>query len=456
MKQTGKFHFIAIGGSVMHNLAIALKQAGHHVTGSDDELTDPSRSALAQHGLLPPVKGWQPDILDSSYTAVVVGMHAKANNPELVKALHLGLKLYSFPEFIFEHSRDKQRIVVAGSHGKTTITAIILHVLAFHQRYFDYVIGARVAGLENAVKLSDAPLIVIEGDEYLSSPIDPTPKFLKYQHHIGVISGISWDHVNVFSTEEEYIRQFDLFADATPKGGIIVYCETDPVATLVCKKERPDVLYVPYKAHPHTQEGGREFLISSNKERLPLKIFGKHNLQNISAAREVLKKIGITNEQFDQAISSFNGAAGRLEKIFESNGVVIFKDFAHAPSKVKATTEAVKELYPQRELVACVELHTYSSLTKKFLPQYKGTLKSANHAFVYFNPDKVKAKGLEAFTEADVKQGFGSGNVEVFTDTAQLTQRLSGMAWKNRNLLAMSSGTFNGLDFARLAGDLEA
>ncbi|MFZ5971757.1 MAG: UDP-N-acetylmuramate--L-alanine ligase [Bacteroidota bacterium] len=450
------YHFIAIGGSVMHNLAIALKQLGHNVTGSDDEIHDPSRSKLLKHNLLPDKEGWFPEKISRNLHAVILGMHARPDNPELLKAKELDIPIYSFPDFIYSHSKDKQRVVVAGSHGKTTITAIIIHVLNFHQRKFDYVIGAQVGNLENTVKLSDAPLIIIEGDEYLASPLDPTPKFLKYQHHIGVISGIAWDHANVFPTEDEYIRQFDVFADATPKGGILVYCETDPVATVLCNKERADVLYVPYKTHAHAVENGREILITTNKERLPINIFGKHNLQNISAAKEVLKKIGITPDQFYKAIPSFMGAAGRLQKIRETHNMVFFKDYAHAPSKVRATTEAVRELYPQRELVACLELHTFSSLSKKFLPQYKNTLKASTQAVVYFNPRKVKDKHLEPFTEGDVKAAFANPHMEVFTDIEKLRGYLQAQSWHNKNLLMMSSGTFNGTDMAALANALNA
>ncbi|NBP68308.1 MAG: peptidoglycan synthetase, partial [Cytophagia bacterium] len=296
-----KIHFIAIGGSVMHNLAIALKESGHTITGSDDEIYEPSRSFLKQQGLLPDYDGWNPSILDRSYDAVILGMHAKKDNPELLKAQELGLKIYSFPEYIFEQSKDKQRIVVAGSHGKTTTTALITHVLNYHKRKFDYVIGARVEGLTNTVKLSDAPIIIIEGDEYLSSALDLTPKFLRYQHHIGIITGIAWDHANVFPTEDDYVKQFDLFGDQTPKGGMLIYCEQDSMSMMIGKKERHDVLTIPYKTHPHSEDNHQSFL-TNGKDRYPIKIFGTHNLQNISAAKELLKKIGITAEMFFEAV----------------------------------------------------------------------------------------------------------------------------------------------------------
>jgi UDP-N-acetylmuramate: L-alanyl-gamma-D-glutamyl-meso-diaminopimelate ligase len=435
----------------MHNLAIALKQAGHKVTGSDDEIFEPSRSTLKNHGLLPEADGWNPDAITPSIDVVILGMHAKADNPELLKAQQLGLTIYSFPDYIYNHSIDKQRIVIAGSHGKTTITAIVVHVLNYFKRSFDYVIGARIRGIENTVKLTaNAPIIIIEGDEYLCSAIDATPKFLKYRHHIGLISGVAWDHANVFHTEEEYMRQFDKFADQTPKSGILVFCENDPMVSVIGNKQRADVLNVPYKTHPHAVEHGQEYL-TIGKERVPIRIFGSHNLQNISGAKELLKKIGISNEQFYEAITSFEGAAGRLEKIRENNFTTIFKDFAHAPSKVKASVKAVKEMYPHRETVGCVELHTYSSLTKDFLPQYKDTLKGLNTAIVFYNPEKLKLKSLPPITNDDIKTAFGSHALQIFSDSNALENFLISQSWKNKNLLLMSSGNLNGMHLETLA-----
>jgi UDP-N-acetylmuramate: L-alanyl-gamma-D-glutamyl-meso-diaminopimelate ligase len=449
-------HFIAIGGSVMHNLAIALKEAGHTVSGSDDEIIEPSRSTLSKHGLLPAKDGWQPDLLTKEIDSVILGMHASKDNPELIKAQSLGLKILSFPEYIFEQSKEKQRVVIAGSHGKTTITAIIIHVLTHCKRKFDYAIGARVRGIENTVKLSDAPVIIIEGDEYLSSAIDPTPKFLKYQHHVGLISGIAWDHANVFPTEDDYVKQFDLFADQTPKSGILVYCEQDSMALIIGKKERGDAIEIGYKSHSHTSDANGQFYLTNGKEKYPIKIFGSHNYQNIAGAREILKRIGVTDEQFFQAIQTFQGASGRLEVLKENTLTTVYKDFAHAPSKVKATVKAVKEIYPARELLACVELHTYSSLNKKFLPQYKDSLKNAQIPVVYFNPEKVKAKNLDPISESDIKSAFANQNIRVFTDSAQLQQFVLEQNWKNKNLLMMSSGNFGGIDMSNIAETIVA
>ncbi|MDQ2657592.1 MAG: Mur ligase family protein [Bacteroidota bacterium] len=456
--QQGKqrVHFIAIAGSVMHNLAISLKRAGHEVTGSDDEVYEPARTALETHGILPEKEGWYPEKLSSAIDVVMLGMHASKSNPELLRAQELGLKIYSFPDYIYEQSKDKQRIVIAGSHGKTTITAMIIHVLAACNRKFDYVIGARVRGIEQTVKLSDAPFIVIEGDEYLSSALDPTPKFLRYHHHIGLISGIAWDHANVFQTEEEYVKQFDLFADQTPKGGTLIYCEQDSMTLMIGKKERTDVQAISYKSHPHTSENPGSFSLVFNKEKYPVKIFGSHNFQNINGAKEVLKKIGVTNEQFYSAIVTFQGAAGRLEKLSENGSVTVYKDFAHAPSKVTATVKAVKEIYPSRDLVACVELHTYSSLNKKFLPQYKDSLKNAQVPVVYFNPEKARQKKLEPITASDIRSAFANPRIEVFDDAGKLQEFLLAQKWQDKNLLMMSSGNFGGIDLRHLSDQVAA
>lgn len=452
-----KIHFIAIGGSVMHNLAIALKEAGHTITGSDDEVFGPSRIALVKHGILPEKEGWFPEKLNAQTDIVMLGMHASKDNPELLKAQELGLKIYSFPEYIYEQSKDKHRIVIAGSHGKTTTTAIIIHVLNHCKRNFDYVIGARVKGIENTVKLSDdAPIIIIEGDEYLSSALDPTPKFLRYQHHIGLITGIAWDHANVFPSEDEYVKQFDLFADQTPKSGILIYCEQDPMALIIGKKERHDVTQVTYKSHPHTSDNNLHFYLTDGKEKHQIKIFGSHNYQNISGAREVLKKLAITNEQFFEAMASFEGASGRLEIVKNTPSVTVYKDFAHAPSKVKATVKAVKEIYPARDLVACVELHTFSSLNKKFIPQYKDSLKNAQIPVVYFNPEKVSSKKLEPLTVTDIKAAFANPALTVFDDVEKFKKFLLEQTWENKNLLMMSSGNFGGIDIKELADKILA
>lgn len=448
-----RIHFIAIGGSVMHDLAIHLAKKGLQVSGSDDEIYDPAKSALAQYHLLPKQIGWFPEKITRDLDAIILGMHARADNPELKRAQELGIKVYSYPEYIYEQSKDKQRIVIAGSHGKTTITSIILHVLKFLNREFDYVIGAKIAALDGMVKLSDAPIIVIEGDEYLSSPIDQTPKFLKYHHHIGLISGIAWDHYNVFPTMEDYVRQFDLFADSSPKGGSLIYCEEDDLTAVVGNKERTDVNRIEYRAHPHKLQDGVTYLITEGEE-VPVKLFGYHNMQNISGALQVCRRVGVLEQDFYQAVQSFSGASKRLELVVKNSSTAIYKDFAHAPSKLQATTRAVKQQFPDRALVACMELHTYSSLNKNFIGQYQDALKDADTAIVYYNPEVSKHKKLEVLSESDVKNAFNQPDLLVFNDNQKLLSYLKSLEWKGKNLLMMSSGTFGGINLDTIGREI--
>ena len=451
---TQKVHFIAIGGSAMHNLALALHSKGFIISGSDDEIFEPSKTRLAKAGILPESLGWYPEKVTTELDAIILGMHAKADNPELLKAQALGLKIYSYPEYIYQQSIDKQRIVIAGSHGKTTITSIILHVLKYHHRSFDYMVGALIEGFDTMVKLTDdAPLIILEGDEYLSSPIDKTPKFLHYHHHIGLISGIAWDHINVYPTFDEYVNQFESFAEASPKGSFLIYSDNDDFAAYICKKERDDVSSIEYPAHKNEIIDGITYLIT-DFGKIPLQIFGKHNMRNISGAKVVCNKIGITDEMFYQAIRSFKGAANRLEVLNKNYSTVVFKDFAHAPSKVKATTNAVKKQYERKNLVAVLELHTFSSLTKEFLSQYKDTFKAADVPIVYFSPETVKHKKLEDISEKDIITSFNNKDLKVFTDSQKLSNYLLSLDWNNKNLLLMSSGNFGGLDIKKLAKEI--
>ena len=449
--KSNKVHFIAIGGSVMHGLAIALHQRGYQVTGSDDQIFGLSRTNLAQYGLLPQ-PGWDETKVTDDLDAVILGMHALSDNPELAKARDLGLKIYSYPTYIMDQCLDKQRIVIAGSHGKTSITAIIIHVLQYLNRNFDYLIGSKVAGFDNLIRLSDAPVIVIEGDEYLSSAIDKTPKFLQYQHHIGLISGIAWDHMNVFPTEENYVRQFDQFADSIPKGGSIVFCEEDAMASVIGNKERADVNRFEYKTHPHHVRDGKTYLITGNGDVL-LGVFGSHNMQNIAGAKEVLTRLSVTDEEFYEAIASFRGAARRLELVGENHATTVYKDFAHAPSKARATIKALKE-QSKRELVACLELHTYSSLNKDFLPQYNGKLNDADYPIVYYNPKTLASKKLPELNEENIKEAFNHKSLEVFTDKDKLISYLKNINWRNKNLVMMSSGDFGGINLQELGKEI--
>ncbi len=448
-------HFIAIGGGAMHQLAIALKNNGNQVSGSDDEIFEPSRSKLQAAGLLPEKEGWFPERIHAGIDLVVLGMHAKTDNPELIKAKESGIKILSYPELIYEHSRNKQRIVIAGSHGKTTTTAMIMHVLKYCGRKFDYLVGALVPGFENTVRLTDeAPVIVVEGDEYFSSPDQLIPKFLFYQHHIGLVTGIAWDHINVFPSEHSYVRQFDHFADATPKAGILVYNDEDALTCVICKKEREDVTVLEYGTPKYNVRNGQSFLINADGKEIPVKFFGVHNLSNANGARTLLTKLGIHDDQFYEAIQSFEGASNRLEKIGDTNKLIIFRDFAHAPSKVEASVKAVKAQYPDKKVHAVLELHTFSSLNKDFIHTYQQTLQAADEAIVYFNPEVVRHKNLDPISEDELKNAFGNPFLKVFTNSSEMFAALGTNSYNNDVLLLMSSGNFNGTDISNFASNL--
>jgi len=452
-----KIHFISIGGSVMHNLAIELHLKGFLISGSDDEIYEPSASRLAKYDLLPAVTGWFPEKITPDLEAVILGMHARQDNPELAKSRELGIKVYSYPEYIFEQSQHKQRVVIAGSHGKTTITSMILHVLNYNNRIFNYLVGAQIEGFDNMVKLSEsAPLIIIEGDEYFTSPLDPTPKFMHYQPHIALISGIAWDHYNVFPTWESYVKQFELLADSLPKAGAIIFDETDDMLDVIGRKERPDVVSTSYNAHPYKVADGKTILVTAELGEVPVLVFGNHNMKNISGARAVCERLGITDEEFYAAIGSFKGASKRLELLGSKNTVNIYRDFAHAPSKVEATTAALKEQFPERTLIACAELHTFSSLNKTFLKQYRRKLNAADVAVVYYNPQTVEHKRLEPITEEEIRLAFKRGDLKVFTDSTELSEFLKSLKWENANLLMMSSGTFGDTDLKKLSEEILA
>lgn len=449
-----KVHFIAIGGSAMHNLAIALHKKGVLVSGSDDEIFDPAKGRLARYGLLPAEEGWHPEKLDHSFDAVILGMHARADNPELLCAQKLGLKIFSYPEYLYEQAKNKKRVVIGGSHGKTTITAMILHVLQHHGVDCDYMVGAQLEGFEVMVKLSEsARIMVFEGDEYLTSPIDRRPKFHLYMPDIALISGIAWDHINVFPTFDNYVEQFRIFAAMVPATGVLIYCEEDKEVKKVAESVSEKMRIVPYALPPFKVINGNTTIFHNGKET-PLMIFGKHNLQNMNGARLVCNELGISDDQFYIAIQDFKGAAKRLELVDRNDSTAVYKDFAHSPSKLKATTLAVKEQFPERKLVACMELHTFSSLTKEFLQQYRGAMDEADVAIVFFSPHAIALKRLPAITEEMVLEAFGNENIRVYTDSEAMRKDLTTMNWQDANLLMMSSGTFNGIDFAQLAKEV--
>ena len=446
--QQVKIHLIAIGGSVMHNMALAMKNKGYIVTGSDDEINEPSRSRLQKQGLLPESMGWFPDKLDKSYDAVILGMHARVDNPELIRAQELGLKIFSYPEYMYEQTKDKIRVVVGGSHGKTTITSMILHVLKHAEKDFDYLVGAQLQGFDTMVKLTqEAPIAVFEGDEYLASPIDRRPKFHLYKPHIAIISGIAWDHINVFPTYANYVEQFEKFIHIIEPKGSLVYCTADT------EKTEASITKMPYNVPENSIENGITYLIQNGK-KIPLKIFGDHNLMNLNGARLVCEKLGINAETFYEAIQSFTGAAKRLEPVKQTPDFVFYKDFAHSPSKLKATIEAMKKQYPSRPLIACMELHTFSSLNENFLKEYKGCMRHADDAIVYFNPHTIEHKKLKPITIEQVKESFNDSKLKVFTESKQVTDYLKSVNWKGKNLLMMTSGNFDGVDFVKLGNEL--
>ncbi|MDR2511452.1 MAG: Mur ligase domain-containing protein [Bacteroidales bacterium] len=455
------YHFIAIGGAAMHNLAIAIQLAGNKVTGSDDEIFDPAKSHLEKYGLLPEKIGWFPENITKEIDTVILGMHARKDNHELLKAQELGLKINSYPEFLYQQSKEKIRVVIGGSHGKTTTTAMILHVLEKQNRKFDYMVGAQLDGFEVMVKISeDADVMVIEGDEYLTSPIDLRPKFHVYCPTIAVINGIAWDHINVFPTFKNYIEQFRIFADKIVPNGTLAYYNYQndfffPNESLkfdkgnqeiikIAENARADIKKNPYSVPKYKIENGITVILHNGKEYL-LSVFGRHNLQNVAAARVVCKKLGIADEEFFTAITSFKGASKRLELFHKTENFAVFKDFAHSPSKLKATISAVAEQYPERELVACLELHTFSSLTKEFLKEYKNTMDEADVAIVYFNPHTIAHKKLPPVTTDMVKNAFGRSDLLVFSDSKALEHHLKSLKKHQLNLLMMSSGNFDGI-----------
>jgi len=431
----------------MHNLAIALHQKGYEVSGSDDTIHDPSKSRLEKYGLLPKTFGWFPEKISNNLDVIILGMHAKIDNPELLKAQELGLKIYSYPEFLFEQSKDKTRVVIGGSHGKTTITSMILHVLNYHEREVDYMVGAQLDGFETMVHLTtDNEFIVLEGDEYLSSPIDMRPKFHLYKPNIALLSGIAWDHINVFPTFENYKEQFSIFTDSLTNGGSMVYNEEDENVVAVVENSTNHIKKYPYRTPDHFIDNGITYLETTSGD-LPLEIFGKHNLQNLAGAKWICQHMGIDEDDFYEAIASFKGASKRLEKIAENNSTVIFKDFAHSPSKVSATTKAVKEQYSDRTVFACLELHTYSSLNTEFLEQYKGALDYADKAVVFFSPHAVKIKKLDEVSEAQIANAFQRDDLIIYTNPQEFKDFLFSQNLDKTALVLMSSGNYGGLDF---------
>ena len=449
-----KYHFIAIGGSAMHSLAIALKENGHQVTGSDDAIFDPSLTQLQKAELCPEQMGWSPEKINKNLDAVIVGMHAKKDNPELLAAQKMGVPLFSYPELIAHYARNKTRVVIAGSHGKTTITAMVLHVLNYHQKSVDYMIGAQLEGFENSVFLSENnEFIILEGDEYLSSPIDLRPKFHHYKPQITLISGIAWDHVNVFKTQADYNRQFEIFIESITAGGVLVFNEEDDTLQKMAGDAQNTIRKEPYSIVDYTISEGVTYL-ETDEGPIPLAIFGKHNLSNLSGAKWICQLMGVDEDDFYQAISSFKGASKRLERLANGKTSYLFKDFAHAPSKVKATTLAVKEQFPDSKLVACLELHTYSSLDPSFIVHYRNSLEKADLSIVFYDPEALKIKNRPPISPEEIVVAFDLPELRVFTEPQKLKDHLLELDYHQKVLLMMSSGNYVGLDWEALKSKL--
>ena len=445
-----RVHFIAIGGAAMHNLAIALKVKKYHITGSDDIINDPSKSRLKSYNLYPNDLGWFEDRITNDIDAIVLGMHAKIDNPELLKAKELNLKIYSYPEFIYEQCKLKTRVVIGGSHGKTTITSMILHVTNFYDKEVDYMVGAQLEGFDVMVKLTEEnDFIVLEGDEYLSSPIDRRPKFHLYNPNIALISGISWDHINVFPTYEIYKKQFEIFVESIVEGGSITYNSEDLDTNEIVNNTTRSIRKFDYSIPEFTINNGITYLQTTEGE-LPLEIFGKHNLSNLMGAKWICQHMGIDEDDFYQAITSFKGASNRLEKVFTNNDSHIYKDFAHSPSKVKATVNAVKNQFEEHKVIACFELHTFSSLNSDFINEYKDTLNRADESIVYFSKTTLESKKMQKIDIKDIVNAFNNSDLLVFDDALKLKEYLFSLNYNKAVLLMMSSGNFGNIQFDEL------
>lgn len=445
-----RVHFIAIGGSAMHNLALALASKGEKVTGSDDAIFEPSKSRLGAKGLLPEDLGWDAGRITSDIDVVILGMHAKADNPELLRAQELGLTIYSYPEYLYAHSQNKTRVVIGGSHGKTTITSMILHVMGYHNRALDFMVGAQLEGFDNMVHLTqENEFMLMEGDEYLSSPIDRRPKFHLYAPNIALISGIAWDHINVFPTFEDYCRQFSIFIEKIVPGGTLIYNEDDAVVKDMVENSTHPIKKIPYRVPDYSINQGVTYLETSEGP-MPVEVFGAHNLSNLEGARWICQLMGIDSDDFYQAIASFKGASKRLEPLINKGDYIVYKDFAHAPSKVSATVAAVREQYPGHKLVACLELHTYSSLNKDFIGQYHGTLDLADEAVVFYQPETLVLKNRPPIAAETIQSAFVRKNLKLITASEDLEGYVNSLSQRPLVLLLMSSGNYGGLDLTQI------
>lgn len=451
-----KHHFIAIGGAVMHNLAIALHKKGHTISGSDDEIFEPSKSRLKAHNLLPEKPGWDPKRIHAGLDSVILGMHARKNNPELKRAQELGLRIVSFPEYLYEHSKNKKRVVIGGSHGKTTITSMVMFVLRDQGIDFDYMVGSKIEGFDTMVKLTtDAPFIILEGDEYLSSPLDNQPKFHQYYPHMTLLSGIAWDHMNVYPTFKTYKKQFQKFLRIATGGGKVFYYDGDPVLGEVVDKSHWSLLKIPYTEHPHKVECER-YILDTKYGSIPLALIGAHNMQNLTGAKLLCQELGVEEHQFYQSIQNFKGAERRQQLLAQGNNKSVYLDYAHAPATIQATIRAFKDTYKDQKLITCLELHTFCNLNMEYLPLFKDSLEASDQAFVYFNPAAVKRKKLPVLSTDKVKQQFHNEGLVVHNNSELLIEDLKSLDADNFVLLIMTSGNFSGIDLHKLADEIVA
>lgn len=445
-----RIHLIAIGGSIMHNLALALDNQGHIVTGSDDQIFEPALTRLTTHGLLPARMGWYPEKITTDLDLIILGMHAKSTNPELARALELGIPIVSFPEYVARSSADKMRIVVAGSHGKTTTTSMLMHLFKALGKSFDYLVGAGIEGFDRMVSLTEAPYIIIEGDEYLSSCLDSRPKFLHYNPQIAIITGIAWDHYNVFPTLELYHKSFADFILSMKEGSTLFYFEEDEALTNLVNDHGKHLNAYSYGAVPHVWQNGQSY-IRDGELLFATSVFGSHNFQNMQAVISVCTQLGFPRQEVVEALSSFKGSRKRMELLAEGNGKAAYLDFAHSPSKVRATLNAFREKYPEKKILTIIELHTYSSLNLDFLPQYAGSLKDTDHAIVYYDSHALAIKNMNPLSEPDIKNSFKREDIDVISHINELEDKILRLRQGTDILIFMGSGNFGDLDLRKVA-----
>lgn len=446
-----RIHCISHWWRVTSSLAIQLKLLGHNVTGHDDEIYEPSKSALAQHGLLPQHEWWDADSVTSDIDMIVLGMHASADNPELLRAKELGLMIKSYPEVIYEFSKNKMRVVIAGSHGKTTTTSMVMHVLKHNGISFDWVVGGIVPGFDTMVSLDDNhKIIIIEWDEYPDGKINMTAKMLLYKHNIGILNGIAWDHITTYPTFDSYLLPFQTFVDQTPTDGFLGYYQDDQEVTNIMEHTDTQAQTVWYTVHPHIIRDGITYLQTPQWE-VKLSIFWAHNCINISAAKLVCNQLDLSDEQFYAAIWSFTGAGNRLQLIHQDDAkhLTILRDFAHSPSKLTATINAVKTQYPDRTIIGLFELHTFASLSASFLPEYKWSFDAADIACVYYDDHTFQIKRMTPLTKEVVINGFGRSDLVVQDSANDLQAWYDNLDLTNSVVVLMSSGNFGGVEFVR-------